>query len=68
MWWKVCFFDYIIFIYYDVELYIDLKKLEFYGDVDIYLKVLKLIKVIFVYVNLMNVIFVLVVEFLNEGE
>lgn len=68
MWWNVCFFDYIIFIYYDVELYIDLKKLEFYGDVDIYLKVLKLIKVIFVYVNLMNVIFVLVVEFLNEGE
>lgn len=68
VWWNVRLPDYITPIHYDVELHIDLKKLEFYGDVDIHLKVSKPTKVILVHVNLMNVTSASVVEFSNEGE
>lgn len=68
VWWNVRLPDYITPIHYDVELHIDLEKLEFYGDVDIHLKVSKPTKVILVHVNLMNVTSASVVEFSNEGE
>lgn len=66
VWWNVRLPDYITPIHYDVELHIDLEKLEFYGDVDIHLKVSKPTKVILVHVNLMNVTSASVVEFSNE--
>ncbi|XP_022795785.1 glutamyl aminopeptidase-like [Stylophora pistillata] len=65
-WWNVRLPDFITPVHYDVMLYIDLKKLEFYGDVEILLNVEKVTEVILVHVNLMNVTSASVVEVSNE--
>ena len=67
-WWNVRLPDFITPVHYDVMLYIDLKKLEFYGDVEILLNVEKVTEVILVHVNLMNVTSASVVEVSNEGK
>ena len=55
VWWKVRLPDSIVPVHYDVLLYIDLKKLEFSGNVTILVNVTKPTKNVLVHVNKMNV-------------
>ena len=55
VWWNVRLPDSIVPVHYDVVLYIDLKKLEFHGDVVILVNVTKPTENVLVHVNKMNV-------------
>ena len=55
VWWNVRLPDNIIPVHYDVVLHIDLKKLVFYGDVAILVKVTKPTEIVLVHVNKMNI-------------
>ena len=55
MWWNVRLPDNIVPDHYDVVLYIDLKKLVFFGDVSILVNVTKPTENLLVHVNKMNI-------------
>ena len=55
VWWNVRLPDNIVPDHYDVVLYIDLKKLVFYGDVSILVNVTKPTENVLVHVNKMNI-------------
>ena len=55
VWWKVRLPHNIVPVHYDVTLYIDLKKLEFYGDVAILVNVTEPTENVLVHVNKMNI-------------
>ena len=55
VWWNVRLPDNIVPVHYDVVLYIDLKKLVFFGDVSILVNVTKPIENVLVHVNKMNI-------------
>ena len=55
MWWNVRLPDNIVPDHYDVVLYIDLKKLVFFGDVSILVNVTKPTENVLVHVNKMNI-------------
>ena len=55
VWWNVRLPDNIVPVHYDVLLYIDLKKLEFHGKVEILVNVTKPTENVLVHVNKMNI-------------
>ena len=55
VWWNVRLPDNIVPVHYDVVLYIDLKKLVFFGDVSILVNVTKPTENVLVHVNKMNI-------------
>jgi len=55
VWWNVRLPENIVPVHYDVVLYIDLKKLEFYGDVAILVNVTEPTENVLVHVNKMNI-------------
>ena len=55
MWWNVRLPENIVPDHYDVVLYIDLKKLVFFGDVSILVNVTKPTENVLVHVNKMNI-------------
>ena len=55
VWWNVRLPDNIVPVHYDVVLYIDLKKLVFFGDVSILVNVKKPTENVLVHVNKMNI-------------
>ena len=55
VWWNVRLPDNIVPDHYDVVLYIDLKKLVFFGDVSILVNVTKPTENVLVHVNKMNI-------------
>ena len=67
MWWNVRLPDNIVPDHYDVVLYIDLKKLVFFGDVSILMNVTKPTENVLVHVNKMNITQSPVVEKASSG-
>ena len=55
VWWNVRLPDNIVPVHYDVLLYIDLKKLVFYGNVEILVNVSSPTENVLVHVNKMNI-------------
>lgn len=51
IWWNVCLLKYIILKYYDVIIFVDLKKFLFNGYVSILIEMRELIEYILVYIN-----------------
>lgn len=68
VWWNVRLPDSIVPVHYDVVLYIDLKKLEFHGNVVILVNVTKPTENVLVHVNKMNVTSVSVEKASGGGE
>lgn len=67
-WWKVRLPDNIVPVHYDVLLYIDLKKLVFYGNVEILVNVSSSTENVLVHVNKMNITSAAVKQATGGGE